>query len=160
MPIYAKDTTVPIDRSRAEIERTLTRFGASAFMYGWNGDQAVIGFEIKGRRYRVLLPLPAKGEFARTPVRGTLRTVSATNDAWEQAVRQRWRALALWIKATLEAAESGIVSVQEALEPFTVLPDGRTVSEWLAPQLEQIYRSGRLPPMLPGTSTISDVLDE
>jgi len=32
---YAEGTSVPADRSRAEIERTLTRYGADQFAYGW-----------------------------------------------------------------------------------------------------------------------------
>jgi hypothetical protein len=151
VPTYARDTSVPADRSRAEIEQTLSRYGATAFMYGWHATQAVIGFEIGGRRYRVTLPLPDQGaaEFVYTPARGKRRSNDAAMVAWEQATRQRWRALALWVKAVLEAAEAGIVTLQEALVPFTVLPDGRTVGEWLLPALEQV-RAGEMPAMLPG----------
>ena len=31
----------------------------------------------------------------------------------------------------------------------TVLPNGQTVGEYLAPQLEQAYQQGRLPSLLP-----------
>lgn len=45
---YASDTSVPVDRSKAEIERILERYGASAFMYGWDKDSnaSMIAFEI------------------------------------------------------------------------------------------------------------------
>lgn len=66
-----------------------------------------------------------------------------------EATRQRWRALALWIKAVLEAAEAGITTLEEALQPFTMLPDGCTVGEWMALQIEAAYETGRMPPMLP-----------
>ena len=143
-----------------EIERTLQRYGAQAFMYGWDAGRAVIGFEIANRRYRIQLPLPDRNapEFTRTPARNTRRTASAAQAAWEQATRQRWRALALWIKAVLEAAEAGIVTVDEALQPFIVLPDGRTVGEWLAPQLRAVYQSHRMPPLLPGVGE-SDIVE-
>ena len=48
MPTYAKDTEVPIDRSKSEIERILQRYGATAFMYGWNEGKAIIGFSLHG----------------------------------------------------------------------------------------------------------------
>lgn len=48
-PTYAAKTGVAPDRSRAEIERTLSRYGASQFYYGWDGDRAVVGI-------RALLP--------------------------------------------------------------------------------------------------------
>ncbi len=151
MTRYASDTTVPVDRSRAEIERTLERYGATAFMYGWDGQKAAISFDIAGRRYRIILPLPDKAapEFTRTPKTRDLRSPEAARAAWEQATRQRWRALALWIKAVLEAAESGITTISQALQPFVVLPDGRTAGEWLAPQIDAAYATGRMPALLP-----------
>ena len=150
MPSYAQNTTVPIDRSKAEIERILQRYGASAFMYGWSGTRAVIGFDINGRRYKVELPLPSLDGFAMTEVRRTRRSKDAQMSAWEQACRQRWRALALWIKATLEANEAGIITIESAMLSFTLLPSGQTVGEWSAPQLVEVYQTGRMPPLLPG----------
>lgn len=58
MTRYAEDTSVTTDRSRAEIERTLTRYGASAFMYGWDGDAAALGFRLGGRQVRFRLTMP------------------------------------------------------------------------------------------------------
>jgi hypothetical protein len=147
---YAKDTEVPSDRSRAEIERTLERYGATSFMYGWQENQAVIGFEIEGRCFRILIPLPNKAGFTLTETGRRRTSQEAMRTAWEQATRQRWRAAALWIKAVLEGAASGIVTLEEALQPFIVLPNGMTAGEWLAPQIEQAYLTGRMPPMLPG----------
>lgn len=161
-PTYAKDTEVPADRSRGEIERTLERYGASAFMYGWDAGRAVIGFEISGRRYRIALPLPDKDDraFTYTPATHTRRAPQAARAAYEQAVRQRWRALALWIKAVLEASEAGITTIQEALQPFTVLPGGRTVADWMAPQIERAYQTGQMPAMLPGLPGRSELTQE
>lgn len=152
MPTYAEKTEVPVDRSRSEIERTLQRYGATAFMYGWQSGKAAISFDVANRRYRIILPLPDlnDSQFWRTPARGTKRTKDAAMGAWEQACRQRWRALALWIKAVLEAAEAGITTVEKALQTFVVLPDGHTVGEWLSPQIERVYLTGQMPSMLPG----------
>ena len=47
---YASGTDVAPERSRAEIERTLIRYGATAFAYGWQQDRAVLSFEAHGRR--------------------------------------------------------------------------------------------------------------
>jgi hypothetical protein len=149
MPTYAKDTTVAVERSKGEIERTLQRFGASAFMYGWDAGRAVVGFEVSGRRYRITLPLPAKNEFRLTATGRVRSSAAAVEEAWEQACRQRWRALALWIKAVLEAAEAGITSVDEAMQPFVVLPNGETAGRWLAPQIDAAYQTGSMPALLP-----------
>lgn len=152
MPRYAANTEVPSDRSRAEIERTLRRYGASAFAYGWEGNRAQIGFKLADRQIRFMLPLPdpEAEEFTLTPT-GRERSEKAAEDAYEQAVRQRWRALALVIKAKLEAVEAGISTVEREFLDAIMLPDGRTVGDWLGPQLEAVYARETMPALLPGS---------
>lgn len=67
-------------------------------------------------------------------------------------MRQRWRALALVIKAKLEAIESGITTVDAEFLAHLVLPDGRTYGEFALPQIDEVYRSGAMPPLLPGVA--------
>ncbi len=154
MSRYAASTDVSSDRSRAEIERTLARYGANQFMYGWESGRAVIAFAMQDRRVRFDLPMPDRDdrEFTHTPNRGTRRSTGAIDQAYEQAVRQRWRALALVVKAKLEAVETGITTFEEEFLAHIVLPDGSTVGKWAAPQLEEAYASGRMPPLLPATT--------
>jgi hypothetical protein len=150
---YAEQTSVSADRSRAEIERILQRYGASSFAYGWQGNEATIMFDKDGRRIRFNLPLPDKTsrEFLLTPAKRQRRTPEQAHAAWEQATRQRWRALALLIKAKLEAIESNISSFESEFLNKTVLPGGMTVDTWLLPQIDQAYTTQQLPPLLPGT---------
>lgn len=153
MPTYAKETTVTSDKSRQEIERTLTRYGASSFMYGWDTTRAIIAFEMHGRRLKFELPMPDRNDFKRTPTKGLYRSPDAVNAAYEQAVRQRWRALALVIKAKLEAVEAGISIFDEEFMAHIVLPDGRTVGQFMTPQIEDAYTYGRMPALLPSSTT-------
>lgn len=81
------------------------------------------------------------------PVAPGLGAVEA--GCWWTANRQRWRALALVIKAKLEAVETGIVSFEQEFLPHLVLPNGGTVHEWLAPQMEAVYDKGVMPRLLP-----------
>jgi hypothetical protein len=148
MPTYASKTEVSSDKSRAEIERTLARYGASSFMYGWDQLRALIAFEMHGRRLKFILPMPNRDDFKRTPTKRQLRSATAAEAAYEQAVRQRWRALALVIKAKLEAVEAGIAEFEEEFLAHIVLPDGRTVGDFMVPQIAAVYESGRMPPLL------------
>jgi hypothetical protein len=150
MTRYAARTEVTSDRSRTEIERTLSRYGATAFMYGWQGGQAVIAFEAHGRQIRFHLPMPDRqsGEFTRTQT-GRPRSTSAAASEYDQAVRQRWRALTLVVKAKLEAVAAGIVSFEDEFLAHTVITGGATVADWLQPQLEQAYSTGEMPGLLP-----------
>ena len=47
MSRYASNSKVGSTKSRDEIERTLTRYGAESFMYGWEEDRAVVAFKWK-----------------------------------------------------------------------------------------------------------------
>jgi hypothetical protein len=151
VPTYANKTEVNSDRSLAEIKRILTRYGADAFMYGTRGHLAAVQFEVRGRRilFRLELPNPASPEFHASSTGRVRRTPAQAHDLWEQACRQRWRALALVVKAKLEAVEAGISSFELEFLPYTVLPGGMTVGDWALPQIERALETGTMPPMLP-----------
>ncbi len=148
---YAEQTTVSSERSRAEIETILGRYGASSFAYMWQGTAALILFEYNGKRIKFMLQLPSRDDksIKYTPERGTVRSKEAQEKAYEQAVRQKWRALALVIKAKLEAVESGISVFEEEFMANIVLPNGQTTAEYMLPQINEAYRIGEMPPMLP-----------
>jgi hypothetical protein len=150
MTLYAQGTSVSEEKSRAEIEVMLRRYGASSYASGWEDSRALIVFEAKGRRVRFVLPIPSRAERRFTHRANSSRPRSKDEAArtWEQECRQRWRALALVIKAKLEAVESGITSFEAEFLAHIILPSGDTVGEWAGPQLVQIYGSGQMPPML------------
>ncbi len=147
---YAAGTDVPTDRSRAEIEKTLRRYGATQFLYGWTGQRATVGFTAHDRNIRFELPLPdsADPEFTRTDT-GRQRSDTAAADAYERAVRQRWRALALVVKAKLEAVACGIATFEDEFLASTVLPGGMTVADTVRDRVSEAYSTGQVPALLP-----------
>lgn len=151
MPTYAADTSVSTEKSRAEIESTLRRYGADQFISGWDRQRAVIGFSMNDRQVRFTLPLPDRQarEFTHTPTRGNKRSPKQAEEAWEQACRQRWRALALVVKAKLEAVEAGIAEFEDEFMAYLALPNGTTVGQFMRPQIAEAYESGTMPSMLP-----------
>ena len=54
------------------------------------------------------------------------------------------------IKAKLESVESGIETFEQAFLANVVLPGGTTVGDYMTPQIAESYRTGQMPPMLPG----------
>jgi hypothetical protein len=131
---YAAVTKVPANQTRVEIERTLTRYGATGFAYGSEIGRAMIGFQTKDRRIRFLLPLAPSERMSEKQA--------------DQFVRSRWRALLLSIKAKLEAVESGIESFDEAFMSHIVMPNGQTMAEHSLPYIREAYSTGKMPPML------------
>ncbi|MCH9649541.1 MAG: hypothetical protein K0U98_14980 [Deltaproteobacteria bacterium] len=150
MTTYAQQTSVSADRSRAEIEVVLRRYGATGFMYGWEGARVQVGFKAGGRMIRFELEMPDREdrEFTHTPTKGRPRTPVQADKAWEQATRQRWRALLLVIKAKLEAVAAGISTFEEEFLPWVVLPGGATVGDHVLPMVEQAYLSGSVPRLM------------
>ena len=103
MTQFAATTSVSPSASADEIDRTLRRYGADQFMYGWAEEAATVGFRLAGRQVRFVIPMPNRNDKRYTHHSRGARTPDAAKKEWEQAVRQRWRALALIIKAKLEA---------------------------------------------------------
>jgi len=141
---YAAGTTVSPERSRMEIERILVRFGASEFIYGARPDQTVIQFKFSGRIIRFVLPLKGWQAFKETP-KGRTRRDGAAQAAWESDVRCRFRALALVLKAKLEAVQTGITAFEEEFYAHVLLPNGKTVYEETRKSVALSYERGIVP---------------
>lgn len=141
---YAQDTSVPVERSRAEIERLLRHHGATSIASGWEDGRAAIQCRIQGRVLRFTVPLPLRAEYGHTPA-GRTRTTAQITAAVEQAERSRWRALMLVIKAKIEAVESGIETFENAFLGNILLPSGETMGEWATVELERVYATNTMP---------------
>lgn len=154
MTRYAERTEVPVDRRLIEIQRTLERYGVTAFAFARDGDESAVVFEMGGRRMRISVPLPSRAEkrFTTMPNGYTKRSTQDAARKYDQGVRQRWAALSLYIKAVCEAIDADVITAENAFLPFVVLPDGRTLSEYVAPQLDAVYSSGEMPALLPGST--------
>jgi hypothetical protein len=151
---YAADTSVSVEKSRAEIEATLARYGANKFAYMVGDREAIIGFQAQGKFVKFTLPLPNQNsdefrvqKFYRmgTLVREAPRSPESQRKLWEQACRSRWRALALCVKAKLEAVASGITSFEAEFLAHFVMPGGKTFGEIAIPQIEEASKSGKMP---------------
>lgn len=155
---YAANTDVSSERSRAEMETILRRYGATGFMYGWDETDAVVGFKMKNRQIKFILkmPDPNSKEFWQTPARKSRRTSAQAHIAWEQATRQRWRALVLVVKAKLEAVDAGIATFENEFMAQIVLPDGKLVGEYVMPAIEAAYATGTVPRLLPPMGGIDE----
>jgi hypothetical protein len=151
---YASETSVPVEKTRAEIETTLNKYGADQFGYAQDTSRglASIQFRAHERHIRFVLKLPDRNDkaFTFTPKRREVRSPEDRYKAWEQACRQRWRALGLCIKAKLEAVECGISEFEDEFLAHIVLPGGGTVSQLMRPQIDRAYISGEPPPGISG----------
>ena len=149
MPTYAKDTEVSVSKSEMEVKATLRRYGAERMAVVEDVGHVKIIFVMNNRQVRIVLPLPrCNAEEFTIYYRGSVkyrRTDAEAERKHEQACRQRWRALALVIKAKLEAIECGISDFDTEFLPNIILPQGETVADFMKPQVEKAYVEGVAP---------------
>jgi len=157
---YASETTVPVERTRQEIEDTLQKYGATAFHHGWESGRAMVAFRLKDLFIRFVLPFPDRTAQDIThklvkqsrSKRWVARTEGQVEATYQQHLRQRWRALLLTVKAKLEAVECGISTVEQEFLAFIVLPgeQGATVGDYIIEQALPQIRGGHMPKSLLG----------
>jgi len=145
---YAVNTDVPVNRTQADIERTLRKYGADDVITGSSQRQrqALVQFTYRSLplAIRVPLPDPAAPEFTKTPT-GLDRSESAVQQAWEASCRQQWRVLLLILKAALEAVENDVLPPEKAFLPWIMLPTGQTIGDAAMPHVARMLSSGEVP---------------
>jgi hypothetical protein len=147
---FASGTEVSVERTKGEIEGLLSKAGCEEFATGARPTQAMIQFKLQGRVIRFLLPLPDRADDKFHKCGRYLnqrRTPELAYKAWEQACREKWRALFLSIKAKLYSIETGIEQFDSAFMAQIVMPNGKTMEELAVPMIEMAYERGNMPDM-------------
>jgi len=132
---FAETTTVPVAKTRGEIEALVEKYGAKRFASGWlNETKAAISFVAHGRLLRFALPLPTREEAAAIAQKGQryswhTPTEKQIDDRLALEQRRRWRCLLLALKAKLEIVETGIETFEQAFLANIVTTDNMTVYE-------------------------------
>lgn len=134
---FAATTRVPVEQTRADIERLLNRHKATQYgtAIDYEALRARVQFKLHDRIVRFVMDLP-------DPSR------SRSRERGEQASRQRWRALLLVIKAKLESVENNIETFEQAFLANVVMPNDQTVADLVRPYIASAYRDGKMPAAL------------
>lgn len=117
MPRYAKNTSVPVARSKQKIEELLVSYGIEESFMGRSPRGDGIGWKYKGKVYKKNVPMPSKDD--------------KTEKQYEQEVRQRWRILYMSLKMKFEEIEAGVESFEDQFLAQMCLPDGTTVADFM-----------------------------
>jgi hypothetical protein len=126
---YARNTIVPVEKTKMEIEKLVKVYGAKGFASGWHEGTARIQFFAQQRHVRFTIVIPDN----------------------ERDARQRWRTLLLLVKAKLVAVDSKVVTFEEAFVGDIVMPDtGKTVWESIREPIKLSYQMNKSLPLLPG----------
>jgi hypothetical protein len=139
---YAESTSVPVDRSRTEIERVLQNYGASEFFYGTSEKGEGIGFVYKGRPIKIGIPVVPKKNYSDN---------QSGENKRQQERRRLWRVLLIALKAKLELVNAGLVSFEDEFLAQTCLPKATgysTVGDWAKEQIGTMITTGKMPKLL------------
>lgn len=146
---YAETTTVPFERSIAEMITLIKGAGAQQIGQFDGDDHFLIWFTLAERMIRFRLPLPALSEMPTRNGRQQALTPQQRRDKLAQARRSRARALLLVTKAKLESVESGIETVEQAfLANVVVGKEGQTVYDVISQPIALSYSGGQPDPSL------------
>jgi hypothetical protein len=159
---FAEGTSVPVSRSREELQNVLERAGALevGFVTG-AGGRARCAFRLKSSGLLIALEVPEVDPLSFKPgprdstrwEESVKRRVHVPGSKLDQLVeaerRRRWRALLLVVKAKLEAIASGISTIDGEFMAGIVLASGRTLEAELRPRLKELAASGAVPSLLP-----------
>lgn len=119
---YAEGTSVPVEKSRAEMIGTLGRFGVKKFGWDMQDSADILFFEVNGKSYRMEIVRPAPDDVAYNP---RIDKKTLLDREWAR----RWRANAMMLKMRLEFAESGDSTAEVELLPYLLLKTGETLGE-------------------------------
>lgn len=142
--VKSADTSTPAVNSRAEIDKMLRRYGASAIAMSEDvtARQIVVTFIVPdtaakdAAKVPVKLPIsiyqvydalygrPYSWDYSKQPAERRTRPNDYDAKKIAQAERVAWRNLALWIDAALSAASIGLQSITEAFFAHTVVGAG------------------------------------
>ncbi|WP_371431360.1 hypothetical protein [Novosphingobium sp.] len=140
---YAEGTTVPFEKSIAEIITVIKKAGAGQIGRFEDASFFAIQFALADRSVRFRVPFKPLSEMPTHDGRGAKLTDAQRQAKFEASRRQRGRALLLVIKAKLESVESGVETFEEAFLAHIVLDGGKTVYERIREPIALEYASGR-----------------
>jgi hypothetical protein len=144
---YAQGTSVTVEKSQQEIASMLRKYGASDFAAGWSDGRPYVIFKADELMFRLEVPEPDWEQFKTTET-GRRRKLDQIESKTESERMRRWRILVLLVKAKLESVAIGNTTMFEEFLSDVVLPSREKMSNFLLPQVKQIYVTGQMPDQL------------
>lgn len=131
---YARGTDTSPEKSRVEIEKLLVKMRATQHGVGFDNEkgEAIVQFTIEKKKvaFRVVMP---KRETFKVARNGYYPSETKIDELWQQAIREKWRALLMVLKGKFVAVETGVETFEQAFFYHLQLPQGGTVGEHVAP---------------------------
>lgn len=130
MPLLNYTTGISVDKTVSEIQKILTKNGASAILVENDdtGEIIALSFRVKLNDNVISFRLPNDWR----PVLHILERdpkVPRAKRTKEQALRVSWRIIKDWVEAQMAIVQTKMVQLDQVFLPYAVAKDGRTFYE-------------------------------
>jgi hypothetical protein len=119
-------TEVPISRSQDHIRKLVMAHKGAGIIFvsqpPKEGFEALVTIQDEAYHVRVMATCKAR----------------PTESQKDQELRRVWRVLFFHLKAMFEAADSGVIAIEDIILPYIVTPDNRTIGEHVRPKLAEL----------------------
>lgn len=132
MSIKNYTTIVPATQTIGEIQEMLSEYGVTAMMTEYDGRQvAAVSFKMNvgGKDMAFRLPCNWRGVLEVFNKDPKFYVKHKDKDIENQAIRTSWRIIHDWIDAQLALVEVNMVTIPQIFLPYTIMKDGKTLSE-------------------------------
>lgn len=134
-------TKIEPTQTIGEIQKMLSDYGVQAMMTEYEGRQvSAVSFkmDIDGKTFPFRMPCNWRG------VNEILNTTEYPKQCRneEQAIKVAWRILHAWIKAQLALVEVNMVTIPQVFLPYTIMKDGKTLSDKVSEDPQFLLGSG------------------
>lgn len=146
MPLLNYTTKIDAFKTISEIQRLLSKAGASAVMTEMddNGYIVALSFKIKFERnseQEIAFKLPTDWH----PVLEVMKQdykVPRTLKTQEQALRVAWRITKDWVEAQIAFIETNMVTTAQVFLPYAVTASGKSLYEYVADNSQLLIGDG------------------
>lgn len=124
--------TTKIDPSQTigEIQKMLSKHNVTAMMTEYDGPEvSAVSFQIKVNEKSMGFKLPCNWRAVLEVFKQQNIKMKHGGTKEEQAIRTAWRVIKDWLEAQLALVEINMVTLPQIFLPYTIMRDGRTLSE-------------------------------
>ncbi len=128
MPILNYTTTIDANKTVAEVQRILAKYGERSILlnYGNDGSVGSLSFQIIKDDKNLGFRLPVQIDKVLAVLK---RTAPYRYRTKEQAVKVSWRILKDWVEAQMAILEAEMVDIDEVFLPYLLVDGNRTLYE-------------------------------
>src|SRR5688572_12271165 len=121
-------TTIKAEKTVGEIQAILAKFGATRIVLDYErSNVASISFQIMHRGMALVFILPANSRGVHKAL--NKKRIESKYKKEEHAYNVSWRIIKIWIEGQLALVESEQADLATVMLPYSVMQNGKTVSE-------------------------------